>query len=122
MAETAQIVVQTAPERYELREMPVPDPGPDSALLRVEACGICGTDLEVFHGEVAVGQFPLVPGHEPLGVIERIGEDARRRWQLDEGDRIAVKSAIGCGRCVLCSRGAGCVEFTDGRIPNFGFQ
>jgi threonine dehydrogenase-like Zn-dependent dehydrogenase len=122
MPETARIVVQTAPEQYELRDVPIPDPGPDGAILRVEACGVCGTDLEVFHAEVAIALFPLVPGHEPLGVIERIGDDARRRWRLEEGDRVAVKSAIGCGRCVLCTRGAGCVEFTDGRIPNFGFQ
>src|SRR5439155_1271677 len=72
---TSRAVVQTAPRRLELRELPVPDIDDDSALLRVEACGICGSDAEQYAGVLPV-RLPVVPGHEPLGVIERIGDRA----------------------------------------------
>src|SRR5262249_58586751 len=47
---------------------------------------------------------PVIPGHEPLGVIEEIGANARQRWGVREGDRVAVRSGYGCGRCEACSR------------------
>ena len=72
---TSRAVVQTAPRRLELRELPVPDIDDDSGLLRVEACGICGSDAEQYAGVLPV-RLPVVPGHEPLGVIERIGDRA----------------------------------------------
>ena len=65
MAQTATAVVQTAAETYELRELPLPTIGADSALLEIEACGICGTDVEVFEGGPN-RTYPIVPGHEPL--------------------------------------------------------
>jgi threonine dehydrogenase-like Zn-dependent dehydrogenase len=121
MADQATFVVQTAPERYELREAPLPDVGPDDALLRVEACGVCGTDLEVFEGVSRV-RFPIVPGHEPFGRIVRIGDAASRRWALSEGDRVAVHSTLTCGRCRTCRAGLrGCTapEFADSTIYGF---
>ena len=68
------------------------------ALLRVEACGICGSDAEQYTGTIPV-RYPLVPGHEPLGVIEAIGDRAAKRWGVDVGDRVAVESMIPCGHC-----------------------
>ena len=117
----ATFVVQTAPERYELRRAPLPDIGPDEALLQVEACGVCGTDLEVFEGVSRV-RFPIVPGHEPFGRILRIGDGARRRWAVDEGDRVAVHSTLTCGRCRACRAGLrGCTapEFADSTVYGF---
>src|SRR6266446_3775582 len=58
---TSRAVVQTAPRRLELRELPVPDIDDDSALLRVEACGICGSDAEQYAGVLPV-RLPVVPG------------------------------------------------------------
>ena len=72
--------MQTGPRALELRELPIPDIDDDSALLRVEACGICGSDAEQYVGTIPV-RYPLVPGHEPLGVIERIGDRAAKRWR-----------------------------------------
>src|SRR5262249_11776365 len=69
---TTRAVVQTAPRQLEVRELPIPDIDDDSGLLRVEACGICGSDAEQYAGVIPV-RFPLIPGHEPLGVIARIG-------------------------------------------------
>ena len=66
--------VQTGPLAYEIREFPRPVIGPDDGLLRVEACGVCGSDVEQYRGHlVRPGMFPLIPGHEPLGVVEEVG-------------------------------------------------
>jgi threonine dehydrogenase-like Zn-dependent dehydrogenase len=121
MGDRATFVVQTAPETYELRDAPLPDVGPDDALLAVEACGVCGTDVEVFEGILGT-KFPIIPGHEPLGRIIAIGEAARRRWAVDEGDRVAVHSTLTCGRCRTCRAGLrGCTapEFADSTIYGF---
>jgi D-arabinose 1-dehydrogenase-like Zn-dependent alcohol dehydrogenase len=79
---TSRAIVQTGPRQLELRELPIPELTDDTALLRVEACGICGSDAEQYTGTIPV-QYPLVPGHEPLGVIEAIGDRAAKRWRLD---------------------------------------
>jgi threonine dehydrogenase-like Zn-dependent dehydrogenase len=121
MGERARFIVQTAPERYEVREAPLPDVGPDDALLAVEACGVCGTDVEVFEGLLNT-KYPIIPGHEPLGRIVAIGANARRRWAVDEGDRVAVHSTLTCGRCRTCRAGLrGCTapEFADSTIYGF---
>ncbi|MGH7893112.1 MAG: zinc-dependent alcohol dehydrogenase, partial [Candidatus Binatia bacterium] len=104
MARTTRAIIQTAPRQLELRELPIPDIDDESALLRVEACGICGSDAEQYTGTIPV-QYPVVPGHEPLGVIERIGDRAAKRWGVDVGDRVAVETPIPCGRCPSCVAG-----------------
>src|SRR5205809_4382684 len=114
---TSRAVVQTAPRRLELRELPVPEIDDDSALLRIEACGICGSDAEQYAGVLPV-RLPLVPGHEPLGVIERIGDRAAKRWGVDVGDRVAVESIIRCGHCRACI--AGRYQLCRGRGGIFG--
>ncbi len=101
---TSRAIVQTGPRRLELREFPLPDVDADSALLRVEACGICGSDAEQYAGVLPV-PMPVIPGHEPLGVIERIGDRAAKRWGVDVGDRVAVEVMIPCGRCPSCRGG-----------------
>lgn len=121
MTETARFVVQTAPRRYELRSAPLPDIGPDEGLVELEGCGVCGTDLEVFEG-VLGRAYPVVPGHEPFGRVVRIGASARAKWQVSEGDRVAVHSTLTCGRCRTCRRGLrGCTapEFSDTTIYGF---
>ena len=121
MSDNATFVVQTAPETYELREAPLPDIGPDEGLVALEACGICGTDVEVFGGHTRF-PFPLVPGHEPVGRIIAIGDRARRKWEVTEGDRVAVHSTLTCGRCRTCRAGLrGCTapEFADSTIYGF---
>ena len=65
-------IVQTAPRQLEPRDLPIPDLTDDTALLRIEACGICGSDVEQWDGVLRT-PMPVIPGHEPLGVIERIG-------------------------------------------------
>jgi threonine dehydrogenase-like Zn-dependent dehydrogenase len=101
---TSRAIVQTAPRRLELRELPVPDIADDSGLVRIEACGICGSDAEQYAGVLPV-RLPVVPGHEPLGIVERVGDRAAERWGVDVGDRVAVEAPIPCGRCAACRSG-----------------
>jgi threonine dehydrogenase-like Zn-dependent dehydrogenase len=100
--------VLVKPRTLEAREFARPAIGPDDAILRIEACGICGSDYEQYEGAQPSHEdytpYPVVPGHEPLGVIEEIGARARQRWGVAEGDRVAVRSGYGCGRCEACAR------------------
>src|SRR6476646_7737032 len=102
---TTRAVVQTGARQLELRELPIPEADDDGAVLRVEACGICGSDAEQYAGVLPV-RFPLIPGHEPLGVIARIGDRAAKRWRVDVGDRVAVEAPIPCGHCRSCRAGS----------------
>jgi threonine dehydrogenase-like Zn-dependent dehydrogenase len=97
-------MVQTAPRKLEPRDLPVPDIDDDSALLRIEACGICGSDYEQYEGLLRT-PVPVVPGHEPLGRIEKIGDRAARRWGVDVGDRVAVETMLSCRFCPPCLAG-----------------
>jgi threonine dehydrogenase-like Zn-dependent dehydrogenase len=123
MLKTTRAIVQTGPRQLELRELPIPDIDDDSALLRVEACGICGSDVEQYTGTIPV-RTPLIPGHEPLGIIERIGDRAAKRWGVNAGDRVAVEVLIPCGHCRACiggryqvCRGRGAGMFGYSYIP-----
>jgi threonine dehydrogenase-like Zn-dependent dehydrogenase len=98
-------MVQTAPRRLEPRELPLPEIDDDSGLLRVEACGICGSDYEQYEGQLRT-PMPVVPGHEPLGVVAKIGDRAAKRWGVDVGDRIAVETMLSCRHCGPCLSGS----------------
>jgi threonine dehydrogenase-like Zn-dependent dehydrogenase len=104
--EMVRAAVQTGPMAYEIREFPRPAIGPDEGLLRIEACGVCGSDVEQWRGHlVRPGMFPLIPGHEPLGVIEEVGERAAERWGVAVGDRVAVEILRPCRACDYCLTG-----------------
>ncbi|GIW42413.1 MAG: putative alcohol dehydrogenase adh [Candidatus Binatia bacterium] len=118
MPRKTRAIVQTAPRKFELREFPIPEIDDESAILRVEACGICGSDAEQYAGTLPV-RYPVIPGHEPVGVIEKIGDKAARRWGVDVGDRVAVEVLIPCGRCPACVSGR--YQVCRGRGGMFGY-
>jgi threonine dehydrogenase-like Zn-dependent dehydrogenase len=97
-------MVLEAPRKLVPRELPIPEIGRDRALLRLETCGICGSDYEQFEGLLRT-PTPVIPGHEPLGVIEAIGDGAARRLGVDVGDRVAVENMISCRYCANCLAG-----------------
>src|SRR5947209_5742025 len=118
MPKTARTIVQTGPPALEPRDLPIPDIDDESGLLRIEACGICGSDVEQYTGTIPV-RWPLIPGHEPLGIIEKIGERAAKRWGVNVGDRVAVETLIPCGHCRACIEGR--YQVCRGRGGMFGY-
>ena len=96
---TAAVLV--APKRFALRQVPVPEVGPDDALIRVSRTGICGTDLHLFNGHYAADHLPVIPGHEFTGRIEKLGANVRH---LTLGQRVVADIHIGCGTCYWCRR------------------
>jgi threonine dehydrogenase-like Zn-dependent dehydrogenase len=119
MSQRTRAVVQLAPRKLELRELDVPEIDADRALLRVEACGICGSDAEQYAG-VIPARWPVILGHEPLGIIEKIGDRAAQRWGVDVGDRVAVETLIPCGHCPACIDGR--YQVCRGRGVMFGYS
>ncbi len=97
-------MVQTGPRQLEARDIAIPDIDDDSAILELEACGICGSDLEQYEGVIKV-PTPIIPGHEPLGRIAKIGDKAARRWGVEVGDRVAIETMISCRFCNCCLGG-----------------
>jgi 2-desacetyl-2-hydroxyethyl bacteriochlorophyllide A dehydrogenase len=98
-------MVLTATKTLEPRDIALPDIDEDSALLRIEACGICGSDYEQYEGQLRT-PMPVVPGHEPLGRIAKIGDRAAKRWGVDVGDRVAVETMLACRHCGPCLSGS----------------
>ncbi|MCE8000556.1 MAG: alcohol dehydrogenase catalytic domain-containing protein [Rhodobiaceae bacterium] len=98
-------IVQTGPRKLERRDLPIPAISDDSAIIRIEACGICGSDYEQYEG-VLNTPMPVIPGHEPLGIIEAIGDKAATRWRVDVGDRVAVETMLSCHSCDTCLSGS----------------
>jgi len=87
---------------FEFVDAPVPDIGPDDVLVRVRACGICGSDIHGMDGSSGRRVPPLIMGHEAAGVVAKVGENVS---DLQEGDRITFDSMIYCGKCYYCRRG-----------------
>src|SRR2546430_2464005 len=107
-SETVRAVVLMKPKTREAGEFSRRAMGADDALLRIGAWGICGSDYEKYEGAQPQHEdytpYPVIPGHEPLGIIEEIGRNAAARWGVREGDRVAVRSGYGCGQCEACRR------------------
>jgi len=89
--------------RMELREAPVPEAGPGQVLLRVLACGVCGTDNHIFEGEMTEGVAPpVVLGHEVAATVEAVGDGV---GNVAPGQFCSVDPVLGCGRCTYCRKG-----------------
>jgi propanol-preferring alcohol dehydrogenase len=87
-----------------MADLPVPEPGPRQVLVKVEACGVCRTDLHVVDGDLRHPKLPLVPGHEIAGIVEETGKEVRG---LKRGDRVGVPwLGSTCGECVFCRKGS----------------
>jgi threonine dehydrogenase-like Zn-dependent dehydrogenase len=90
-------VVMPGDGTWELRELPVPEPPPGGGVLRVEAVGMCHSDVDHMHGIVHTpwgGAYPSVPGHEIVGRIHALTDDAGDRWGVQEGQRVAVRESV----------------------------
>jgi propanol-preferring alcohol dehydrogenase len=87
----------------ELTEIPCPEPGPGEVLVNITACAICRTDLHVIEGDLPSRKLPLVPGHQVVGTVEKLGPDCKR---FKEGDRAGIAwLRHTCGSCGFCNKG-----------------
>jgi L-iditol 2-dehydrogenase len=95
----------TAIDAVEIRQTEEPKLDPAGAVLKVEACGICGTDARTFFNGDPRAPAPWVLGHEPVGVLEQLGPDADLPPGVAEGDRVFLGSILTCGECRWCLDG-----------------
>ncbi|OXM73779.1 MULTISPECIES: zinc-dependent alcohol dehydrogenase family protein [Amycolatopsis] len=93
------------PGSIRVGEVPDPTPGERDVVIKVGACGICGTDLHIADGHFPPTPYPIVPGHEFAGEIVEIGKNVPGGWQV--GDRVAVDPSLFCGYCDPCRAGHG---------------
>ncbi len=94
-------IVYDAPRQFKYKEVPEPEIQSDEVLVRIDACGLCGTDLHIHEGEFAPN-FPLIPGHEFTGDIVALGGAVK---DLQQRQRVVGNSNESCGKCFYCLRG-----------------
>jgi threonine dehydrogenase-like Zn-dependent dehydrogenase len=103
---------------FEIQEFPIPEVGPDTALVQMEMAAVCGSDVHYMHN--AKSEYPIILGHENLGVIAELGDEIQTDClgsPLKEGDRVIFRPRP-CGRCFNCSMGENCpVNRTYGMQP-----
>jgi L-iditol 2-dehydrogenase len=97
-----QALLLTEYRHLEIAEMPTPAPGPGELLIRVRACGICGSDIHGYDGSTGRRIPPLVMGHEAAGTVAGVGAGV---VGFREGDRVTFDSTVYCGACFFCRRG-----------------
>lgn len=95
-------LVWHGPNRMSVDDVPDPAPKPGEAIVRSEAAGICGSEVEGYLGRMSNRVPPLVMGHEFAGTVVAVGEGVDRSWM---GRRVAVNPIVGCGQCRYCTRG-----------------
>src|SRR6266853_1254201 len=95
------VVARAKGEPVTIETVVVPDPGPGEALVRIQACGVCHTDLHYREGGIGE-DFPYLLGHEAAGVVEQVGEGVSG---LAAGDFVILNWRAVCGQCRACRRG-----------------
>jgi threonine dehydrogenase-like Zn-dependent dehydrogenase len=119
MNEPVRAAVMVRPGAIELQNFPFPDPEPGAVLIKRELCGICGTDKHSYSGQAVQYSgtdherslpFPIIPGHEVVGIIAAIGKRAGPLTDfegnpLDVGSRVVLGANLVCGHCYYCTHG-----------------
>lgn len=115
VARTSRAALAIGDRAFRIDELPVPEVGESDGLLRVEACGVCGSDLNKY---AVNGMPPTVLGHETVGRVERLGRLAAERWGVEAGDRVLLEEYLPCGHCGYCRSG----EYRSCRETELGEQ
>jgi L-iditol 2-dehydrogenase len=103
-------LVLTDYRKLEIQDMPLPEVGPGDVRVKVDSCGICGSDVHGYDGSSGRRVPPLIMGHEAAGVVESVGSGVEA---VRPGDRVTFDSMISCGRCRSCR--AGEINLCDNR-------
>jgi S-(hydroxymethyl)mycothiol dehydrogenase len=101
MQQVKAVIARAQGEPVELVTINVPDPGPGEAVVRIQACGVCHTDLHYREGGIN-DEFPFLLGHEAAGVVEAVGDDVT---SVAPGDFVVLNWRAVCGDCRACNRG-----------------
>ncbi|NLL91190.1 MAG: NAD(P)-dependent alcohol dehydrogenase [Ruminococcaceae bacterium] len=105
MTKKMKVAIMTGIGKIEFTERDIPKPSADEVLVKVEYCGICGSDLHYFEtGRIGnyIVEPPFVLGHESSGTVVAVGENVKN---LKTGDRVALEPGITCGKCEFCRKG-----------------
>src|SRR5277367_5753283 len=87
----------------QMQDLPVPEPGAGEVLVRIETSGLCHTDIHAAHGDWPIKPKLPLPGHEGVGIVERLGAGVA---EVKEGDRVAIPwLGYACGACEYCGSG-----------------
>jgi alcohol dehydrogenase, propanol-preferring len=109
-------------EPLELVDLPKPEPADNEVLIKVLACGVCHTELDIIEGRTPPPSYPVIPGHQVIGIVESKGINVQR---FNQGDRVGVAWIFSsCGKCSYCVTGQEnlCTEFkATGRDVNGGY-
>jgi len=107
--ETMKAMIFYEKKKMQLEEVPIPEPGDDELLVKVEACGVCGSDIAYYYGisslETPSGKGPLVLGHEFSGTVVKVGATPRRLKLFQEGQRVVLDPVQSCNTCRACITG-----------------
>jgi L-iditol 2-dehydrogenase len=90
-------------KKLDVVDVPQPEPAPNEVLIRVHACGICGSDIHGYDGSTGRRIPPIIMGHEASGIVAGVGSAVRN---IKEGERVTFDSMISCAACDYCRRGA----------------
>lgn len=102
MSQTVKAVISRSKDAdVELVDIVIPDPGPGEAVVKVQACGVCHTDLHYKQGGIN-DEFPFLLGHEAAGVVEAVGEGVTN---VKPGDYVVLNWRAVCGQCRACLKG-----------------
>jgi threonine dehydrogenase-like Zn-dependent dehydrogenase len=128
MSDTMQAVVNHGINDFRLEEVPKPRIGHGELLIKVDACGVCTSDVKTLHGaprywgrpgEKAWIRTPVIPGHEFFGTIVDISDERAQSGELKIGDRVIAEQIVPCGACRFCQKGS----YWMCQVHNiFGFQ
>lgn len=108
--------VTVGQRKSEIRDLAVPQTGPDSALLRVEAAGVCGSDVHSYGMDLP----ERIMGHENVGILTSVGPVAEARWGVGDGERVLLEEYLPCGHCAFCrsSEFRSCLASDTSANPN----
>jgi len=89
-----------------IKEYPLPDPAPGTLLMKIELCGVCGTDVHTYNGHMPDAPFPIILGHEIVGKVIALGKGVKTDYlgkPINVGDRVTLVPAIHCKKCYFCT-------------------
>ncbi|KGO74825.1 Alcohol dehydrogenase superfamily, zinc-type [Penicillium italicum] len=101
ISKTMRALQYSEPKKHKIVEVPVPEIRENDVLIKVKACGVCGTYLHIHEGEF-IAKFPLIPGHETVGIVAAIGPKVK---DFEIGERVVADNSELCGTCFYCRHG-----------------